>query len=152
MSFVAAAPASDADLVIPNLPFFPQITVGEVRDAIRVDGTVTAPRFRAELLAAMFAVNHELAGWRAEQMAKGYATLTDIPDDSVGNEHRLEHLYRRAIHHALKAALLEKYRDTDTTRNGKESTITEQIDEILRDMRWAIRDLIGIKRATVELL
>lgn len=154
MSFVAAAPATDADLVIPNVPFFPDIKIGEARDAIRIDGTVTAPRFKSELLAAVFMVNHELAVWRTQKEAEGFAKLKDIPADEVGGEHRLEHLYRRAIHHALKAALLERYRDTDAARsaNSKESELTEQIDEIRRDMRWALRDLTGQKRALAELL
>lgn len=156
MSLIAIAAATDADVTIPNLPFFPAIKVGDVRAEIRVDGTVTPQRFRDALLAAMFSVNHELVAWRIGKEDAGYAALADVPADMLGDEHRLVHLYKRAVKCAMKAELLERYRDIDTARipgtTQKEKDLTEEIDEYRRDMRWAIRDILGVSRATVELL
>ena len=148
----ASVPEADDAIVIPNLPFFPEIKVGDIRAMIRIDGTVEPKRFRAELLSAMFQTNHELAQWRQQKEAEGYATLAAVPAEILGTEHRLVSLYRRAIACAIKAALLERYRDTDIGRDSKESHLTEQIDEYRRDTRWALRDLMGIKRATVDVL
>lgn len=156
MPLIAVPASADDDLTIPNLPFFPDIKVGDVRAEIRVDGTVTAARFRDVLLSAVFSVNHELTAWRIGKEDAGYATLTAVPADMAGSVSRLVHLYLRAIKCAMKAELLERYRDIDTARlpgaAQKENDLTEQIDEFRRDMRWAIRDILGVSRATVELL
>lgn len=156
MSLIAVAPTTDASIEVPNIPFFPTLTVGEVREAIRVDGTVTPQRFRSELIAAMFSVNRELEQFRFDQQLLGIIRLQDIPADSVDGQHRLVHLYKRAVCYTLKAVLLEIYQDIDTARSSgaaqKEKDLSAEIDSARRDVRWAIRDLLGIKRATVELL
>ncbi|WP_375592104.1 head completion/stabilization protein [Chitiniphilus eburneus] len=156
MSLMAVAPTTDADLVIPNAPFFPDIRVGEIRDAIRIDGTVTPQRFRSELLAAVFSVNAELQAWVRAQRQLGYAALDAIPADAIDGRHRLVHLYQRAIAHTLKAQLLERYQDIDTARlpgtTQKERDLEPQIGDARRDARWALRDLLGKPRTTVELL
>ncbi len=52
------------------------------------------------------------------------------------------------------AELTERYRsfDASDSANQRADDLTPSIDELRRDQRWAIRDLKGESRVTVELI
>jgi hypothetical protein len=52
------------------------------------------------------------------------------------------------------AELAERYRGLDTTGTGQSAAdqLTPVIDEYRRDARWAISDILGLTRTTVELI
>ncbi|MCO1344221.1 head completion/stabilization protein [Burkholderia multivorans] len=56
--------------------------------------------------------------------------------------------------HLAKATLIERYRDYDTTGDGarRADELEPQSDELRRDARWAISDIVGRPRVTVELI
>ena len=66
MSFIATAnpPVNGADLQVENHPWFPPVSLPELRRVCLLDGTVTPERLRHALLAALDTVNGELRGWR----------------------------------------------------------------------------------------
>lgn len=156
MSFFAAAPttlAPDAD-AIANDGFFPDIDLLAMTDAMRLDGTVTQARLRPAVIAAMLTVNGELAEWKAQQQAASHATLADVPGPAVAGEAALLHHYRRAVYSLAKADLTERYRDYDATGEGhkKADALDPTIDEQRRNAHWAIADILGRARVTVELI
>jgi len=63
-------------------------------------------------------------------------------------------LYRRAVYASAQAELIERYRDVDTTHAGhvRADTLDPTIDDYRRNVRYAIRDMLGRPRADVELL
>ena len=130
-----------------------------VRAACLLDGTVTPARLIPALQAAMLTVNCELQAWATEQRTRwGYAALADVPAPQVGGESAQVLRYRRAVHACLQAALAEANRAQDTlpAGMGKEARVLEslqvQIDEHRRRQRWAISDMLGIARSTIELI
>ena len=153
MSFVATNTPSEED-DIGNEAFFPAISPADFRIAVRQDKTVTPEKLRAAMTEAILAANRELADWRAEKTANGYATLASIPQPEIGGIGALLHHYRRAVYSLTKAELLERYRDFDATRSGAErDQENPAADDIYRrDARWALADLMGRHRTVVELI
>jgi hypothetical protein len=156
MSFAVTVPAADpADAgEIAAAPFWPSIDPEKMRESHRIDTTVAAPRLLDALVEAMATVNAELSAWRATQIAAGRATLAAVPAEQINEESIHAHRYRRAVGCMAKALLLERYRDYDTTARGdrKADVMVDPIDDLRRDARWAINDIQGRGRSTVELI
>lgn len=153
--FVATVPAAaEPEGGIISDGWFPDIDLDNLRETIRLQGEITLPRLRAAAIDAMLAVNRDLAGWRLEQEVAGHASLAAVPAPAIDGTSRLVHLYRRAVYSTVKADLTERYRDIDTTASGagRADDLTPSIDEQRRNARWAIRDILGLPRTTVELI
>lgn len=139
---------------LKNDGWWPDIDGEDMRAVLRLDASITDARLKAAALNAMLATNHELAGFKARHQALGYAALEDIPTDQIDGHSRLVILYRRALYCGAGAELTERYRALDSSAEGhtKADALTPSIDELRRDQRWAIRDLLGLPRTTVELI
>jgi len=134
--------------------FWPPIDLDQLRATLRIDASVTAPRLETAAVAAAISVNRELSEWRAIQQAAGHAELADVPGEKINDVSVLVHLYRRAIEAATGAEVCERYRSYDSTNSGHQNAeeLTPNIDDYRRDLRWAVRDFLGINRTTVELI
>lgn len=154
MGGFVATNAPPVETPITNAPFFPAIDPADFRASVRQDATITPERLKAALLAAITEVNDELAYFTATQQAAGHTTLAEVPAVQINDESRLVQCYRRAVYALTKAALLEHYRDFDATRSGQLRAEDQPDPETVyrRDARWAIADLIGRPRTTVELI
>ena len=155
MSFIAAGGSGvQPKATIANDGFFPDIDPEEVRAAHRLDGTVTPERLRHSLIEAIASTNRELGAWKAAQILAGYQTLDAVPADMLDGESVQLSRYRRAVYSTAKASLSERYRDYDSTAAGnkKADEMENPIDDLRRDARWAINDILGISRTTVELI
>lgn len=160
MSFIATAnpPLAQDELPADNDPWFPAIEPDDARAVCRLDGTVTPARLQHALLAAMASVNDELADWRAARELEGHASLAEVPARQLGGESVKVRHYRRAVYAAVQADLAEAYRDIDVTPqgSGKAERVADKLEarigEHRRSMRWAISDLLEIRRTTVDLV
>lgn len=141
-----------------NHPWFPAVSPDLLRKACRLDGTVTPDRLHLALVAALRSVNGELRAWREAQQAAGYATLAAVPCEQVGGQSEKESCYLQAVYSHVQADMAEAYRDISTTpsSDGKGDRIKEKVenraDTHRQAMRWAISDILGIGRTTVELI
>ncbi|MCL1962451.1 MAG: head completion/stabilization protein [Desulfovibrionaceae bacterium] len=159
MPFVATAnpPAAPAEETVANDGWWPDFDPREARAACRLDGAVTSERLIPALQSAMLSVNAELSAWQQAQRDLGYASAASVPP-RLGAESAQVLRYRRAVHACLQADLMEAYRNMSTLPDGmnKDHRVLEalvvQIDEQRRQQRWAISDLLGIPRTTVELI
>lgn len=135
-------------------PFWPSIDLDGLRASLRIDASVTPARLETAVIAAAINLNNELSEWRIRQQAAGYATLGDVPGDRIKGVSVKVHLYRRAIEAGTGAEVCERYRDYSATNTGsdKAEETTPTIDDYRRDLRWAVRDFLGISRTTVELI
>ncbi|NBI45440.1 head completion/stabilization protein [Burkholderia sp. ISTR5] len=154
--FVATAdpapPTPEAD-TIENNGFYPNVSIAALRAGTRLDGTVTFERIRAATVDAMRSVNAELVAWRASNAA-GYDTLAAVPADKIGGDSVLVSLYLRAVYNLAHADVTERYRDFDSTKSGGQDAerLEETICTARRNARWALNDLRGIPRSTIELI
>lgn len=150
-AFVAAGKTKDFILV--NDDWFPDIDANAARETLRLDGSVADARLKAALMGAMLSVNQDLEFYKAKNAGQ-YQALEDIPSSEIDGISRLVVLYARAVTCTAGAELAERYRSYDTSAAGDRNAdaLTPSIDELRRDARWAIRDLIGRARSTVELI
>lgn len=153
-SFTANASPSPQQHPITAGPFWPEIDVSAVREAIRITGDVTPARMRSVVVGAVMSVTRELVDYRVAQEKAGHAKLSDVPSDQVDGVSQLVQLYRQAVYCATAVVLHERYRSYDATAQGNQRAddLTPTIDEIRRDQRNAISDLLGQRRVTVELI
>lgn len=143
---------STADFTLTNDGWFPDIDATDARKALRLDGSVTDVRLETALVNAMLSVNQDLAEFKLDH--EGYPALTSVPATEINKTSRLVILYKRAVVCTAGAEIAERYRNYDTSASGNKNAeaLTDTADELRRDARWAIRDLIGRVRTTVELI
>lgn len=157
MSFLATAPTPPKTpaTLIQNDGFFPDFDMLDVRDALRLDGTATDARLRHAVLGAMVEVGNDLAAWKAAMRAEGYTSLAEVPDDATaGGKTRREIAYVRAVYSLVKADLIERMADYDTTGAGQKRVewMADAPEEHRRNARWSIADVQGQRRTVVELI
>ncbi len=156
MTFLAtqSPPTPQQEAAIDNDGWFPPIDLADLRKTARLDGTVTVDRLRHATTSAIISVNTELADWAAAQRTAGHADLVSMPCTQLGEKSWLTLCYQRAIYSAVQAELVESFRDFDTTAAGdkKADALEPKAGEHRRNMRWAISDLLGQRRTTVELI
>jgi Phage head completion protein (GPL) len=150
---VATAPTTAPD-PISSGDWYPSIDLVDARAIMRIDGTVTNERLTECIALAMSAVEDQLDAWQQQQLALDRATLADVPSKTIAGTSRLVLLYTRAVYATVQADLIERYRDYDTTNAGNKraDTLDPTIDDYRRNVRYAIRDILGRPRADVELL
>lgn len=153
MSFVASG-TTQTENDISNNPFWGDLKLSEFRDAMRVDSVVTPDRARHSLLTAMLEVNSRLVHWQEQQQAEGHSTITEVPSRPEHPEGAFLHLYLKAVWCLAKAQLIERYRDYDSTHSGHSNAddLNPVADDYRRDAVWAINDILGMHRTTVELI
>jgi hypothetical protein len=152
--FIANAPTSPAEGEIDSSPFWPAISLPHLRDTVRLDGTVTTARLKHAVIDAITSVNRDLADWRRAREAEGVATLAAVPGELINNESAHLHSYRRAVYAMTRANLLERYTDYSATGDGVKGADAKIIssDDLYRDARFAIRDILGTTHITVALI
>lgn len=145
---------SAAEPAIGNDGWFPDLDAAALRGAMRIKDNVTPARFREAVLAAMITVGNDMAVWKAAQQLLGHASLEAVPAPRLGGESRLVVLYRRAVTCFARAELTERYRDFDQTGAGGRDLdeLDGSVDQLRRDGRHAVRDLLGRSRTVVELI
>lgn len=159
MSLIATAPAATQDApdganVITNDGWFPDIDMLHVRKAVRLDGTVTDERLRGALVIAMAAINDDLRTFAGAHASLGVLTLADVLAPTIDGESINLARYRNAVYYTARADLVEKYRDFDSTKSGHQAAdqLENTVDDDRRTARWAVRDILGVGRMTVELI
>lgn len=156
MSFVAVSvpPAAPVAAVIENDGFFPDIDLAAARVRMRIDGTVNADRLAAALIEAATSVNQQLAAFKRSRLDSGAWMLEDVQAETVGGVSVLVQRYYRAVECYASASLIERHRSFDATNDGHQyaDKLESPIDDLRRDARWAINDILGIARSTIELI
>ncbi|MEI4968287.1 head completion/stabilization protein [Aeromonas caviae] len=152
--FIANAPTSPAEGEIDSSPFWPAISLPDLRDTVRLDGTVTTARLKHAVIDAITSVNRDLADWRRAREAEGVTTLAAVPGEVINGESAYLHSYRRAVYALTRANLLERYTDYSATGDGVKGADAKIIssDDLYRDARFAIRDILGTTHNTVALI
>lgn len=140
----SAPPADQTPEVKIEQEWWPDISLTEARETVRIHGTVSDARLLDALSAAAISVNIDLSSWRAK-------VADSMPD---GMSQQQAFLYRRAVHFHAKAELLERYRDFDGSaeRDRLREADIDPAEDARRVERWAISELIGRPRLTVELM
>lgn len=142
MTFANASPPTSENKEFSQ-DWWPDICLDDARNVIRVSDVITNDRLIESIQNAIWSVNNELSDWAINRRQIEPAELTD---------ERLVGLYKRAVYSYAKAELVERYRDYDMTAAGaRRADDSDGIaDEMRRNLRWAISDILGQSRVTIE--
>lgn len=158
MSFIATEPATAPQqppqaATVANDGFFPDIELPRLRNTARLDGTMTDERLRNAVVEAVISINAELAAWKTTQQLAGVNSLAQLEPKVDGEAVQLRR-YLTAIYRTVKADLNEQYRNFDATKSGTDEAdkLEQMVETERRAARWAVRDLLGLPRTTVELI
>lgn len=165
MSLIAAAPPL-VRTTPPNDPaplgtvtagdWWPEIDLAALRDAMRLDATITPQRLLPAVQEALATTIGLLGIWAAAREAEGHESLVAVPALQIDSESVHVQRFRRAVYCHAKANLLERYSDIDTTgrerRKDQDEGREDQAEQHRRDATWAVRDILGNTRLTVELI
>ncbi|TXE26923.1 head completion/stabilization protein [Serratia ureilytica] len=140
--------------IVTNDGFWPDVDAGQYRQTVRQDGDMPAVRLREALLQGINDANKALQAWKALQVSLGYTTLEQVPAEQVSGESVQVQRYRRAVFAFARAVITEQFRGTDTTHSGEQraKTLDTTLGELWRTADWAINDILGIPRVTVDLV
>jgi hypothetical protein len=134
--------------------FWPSLESGDFYDAYSIPAELPAVTVIGHLRRSIVCVRHALDDWRVEQESLGYATLTDVPQESVDGEGELSLLWARAVFCDAKAELL-KETATLSRREVAENAAKsgEDTEEKYREFSQdAIRAIYGMDRISIELI
>lgn len=137
---------------ILNGDFYPEIDPTAAREAMRLDGTVTDTRLRLALVEAIASTNCDLNKWRADQQDAGHSRLSDVPAESIDSLSVNVHHYTHAVYCLAAAMINERYKNYDTQAGPRLVSIDTMIDDLRRDARFSIRNILGVTHTTVELI
>lgn len=134
--------------------FWPGIDLDALRASMRIGNDVTPARLEVATVGALLNVNRQLRDWQGQQQDQGYTALRQVPAVQIGKESEKVHNYQRAVRCAVAAELLERYGWYDTTNSGQDEADERRpsIDDLRRDLHWALNDLRGRRRTTVDLI
>lgn len=154
---------STGQVVLPNMEFFPDIHLRDFQERYRVNNGQGESRQIQMLQQAMQRINRELldddameegGNWVCQQVRKGFFTLESVPSVQYGDCTEKLMQYRTAIYAHAKARLIERYRDTQTTRPGHDRADDMEltVDDYDQESREALRQLLGKPRCTIDLI
>lgn len=150
---IANAPAQPAQKVTAG-GWYPDIDIDDLRKVVSTDGSITNERLTECTVNALNYVMDALDEWQQQQVLLGRNSLADVPARQLNGESSLVMLFRRAVYSNVKAELVERYRDFDSTdagqRRAEQMDLT--VDDYRRNARFAISDILGRRRITAELL
>lgn len=106
---------------------------------MRLEQTVAPARLREAIKTGIAETNAELFLWREQQIAGVLASLPTCRL-TISTESVRVFYYLRAVTSMATATLYERYRGVDASAKGdkKADSIDTTVDELWRDMRWAV--------------
>ncbi|WP_315807475.1 head completion/stabilization protein [Pseudomonas sp. C9-3] len=157
MSFVAnvGTPGTPPDVTTINSDeFWPGIELEGLRADLRIGQDIPPARLEVAVVGALLNVNRQLRDWQSQLQDQGYTALSQAPAPKVNGHSEKVQNYQRAVRCAVAAELLERYGWYDTTHSGQEDVDERRpsVDDYRRDLAWALSDLCGRRRMTVDLI
>lgn len=147
----AAPPAAD---VVTFDGWWPDMNITAVRQAVRIDTSVSPERLRDAVRHAMLDIAKELRAWRAEQVAAGRTSLADVPGGlEVDGESELVMRFNRAVYSVVGGDVGERQLGQGLTQAGADRAqqLAADVDVHVRNVRWAVRDFLGLPRIRARL-
>lgn len=149
MSFVANGVHIPNTIVLHSGDFFPDISLDELRNTVRIDGSVSDQRLRQCTEEEILDVNRLL--FRLTQHAQ---SLDDYATSYINGKSNVAILYFSAVSNGVYARLVEKYINYDSSHSGmkKGELLQQSADDFRRNKHWAIQQLLGKTHSIVDLI
>lgn len=150
MSFVANGNKTPSQITISSDPFYPEIALDDIRETVRIEGTVTNERLNQIAIEEVIDVNRLLISLKMPEAQ----TLAHYSVGFIAGKPYTDYLYLSAVANGVAAKVNEKYRSYDSSNSGNKRAddLTPSIDESRRNKNWAIQQILGKNHTVVELI
>lgn len=143
-------PVDYQDAPLTNNGFWPDLNLKDFQAQRALPPDMDADTLAQALLAAVMEVNVDLVSVEAKHRAQGYATAASVPGVMMGQLNGLCAQYMKAVFARGKADLIGEF----ATQGRRESHPGQESGEtrngLLAEASIAIRQIKGLKRATVS--
>ena len=145
-------PIEYQDSPLINDGFWPDLNLADFQQARSIPADVDAGTVGDALLASAAEVNSLLASVQEKHLLNGYLTAGDVPGVSLGGINQLTAQYKKAVYARAKADLMGEFASVGRREShpGQESDETRK--GLLAEAAIVIRQIKGLKRATVRMV
>lgn len=145
-------PIEYQDDPLTNDGFWPDLNLADFQSARSIPADVAADTVGEALLSAVAEVNNTLASVQEKHRAAGYAAASEVPGVSLKGINQLEAQYKKAVYARAKADLMGEFASVGRREShpGQESDETRK--GLLAEAAIVIRQIKGLKRATVRMV
>lgn len=136
--------------LITNDGFWPDVDLYDFQKSRALPTDIDADFLADALIATMTEINGELQNVKTKHQANGFATAQDVPGVSREGRNALCAQYRKAVFARAKADLLGEYSSIVSRAPNPQQESPELRSRLLAESSLVIRNMKGLKRATVR--
>ncbi|MGE1735046.1 head completion/stabilization protein [Morganella morganii] len=135
---------------IKNNGFWPDVDLQDFQRSRAIPTDISADFLADALIATLTEVNGELSEVQKQHQADGFATAQDVPGVSRKGRNALCAQYLKAVFARAKADLLGEYTSIVSRAPNPQQESPELRRRLLAESALVIRNMKGLKRATVK--
>lgn len=138
------------DEIITNDDFWPDVNLLEFQQSRALPTDINTDFLADALIATLTEINGELSEVQKRHKANGFATAQDVPGVSRKGRNALCAQYLKAVFARAKADLLGEYTSIVSRAPNPQQESPELRRRLLTESALVIRNMKGLKRATVK--
>lgn len=138
------------DETITNDGFWPDVNLLEFQQSRALPTDINTDFLADALIATLTEINSELSEVQKRHQANGFATAQDVPGVSRKGRNALCAQYLKAVFARAKADLLGEYTAIVSRAPNLQQESPELRRRLLAESAVVIRNMKGLKRATVK--
>lgn len=145
-------PQDYSDITVTNDGWWPDVSVGDFQRQRSIPASISAETVTYALLMAIGEANAELMTYQSDQRAKGYGSAEDVPGPSAEGINQLCAQYLKTIFSRAKAELMGEITSAEREKANPGQQSEETRERLLAEASFAVRNITGYPRVTVDLI
>ncbi|WP_439413004.1 head completion/stabilization protein [Enterobacter ludwigii] len=145
-------PQDYSSVAITNDGWWPDTNVADFQSQRSIPASIETETVTNALLMAIGEANDELAEYQSAQRGKGYESAKDVPGPSAGTLNLLCAQYLKIIFARAKAELMGEITSAQREKANPGQQSEDTRDRLLAEASFAIRNIMGYPRVTVDLI
>jgi hypothetical protein len=152
MAIFGGLPQDYSSIPITNDGWWPDTDVADFQCQRSIPASIKPETVTNALLTAIGEANAELASYKTDQEAKGYQSASHVPGPSAGNLNQLSAQYLKVIFARAKAELIGEITSAEREKANPGQQSEDTRERLLAEAAFAIRNILGYPRVTVDLI
>lgn len=145
-------PIQYQDSPLTNDGFWPDLNLADFQKARSIPADVAAETVAEALITAVAEVNGELAGIQDKHRAAGCDSTDTVPGVRMNGVSQLTAQYKKAVYARAKADLMGEFASVGRRESHPGQESGETRNGLLAEAAMVIRQIKGLKRATVRMV
>ncbi|KNC95748.1 head completion/stabilization protein [Trabulsiella odontotermitis] len=145
-------PQDYSSITVTNDGWWPDTDVADFQSQRSIPASIKTETVASALLMAIGEANAELAAYQSAQRAKGFSSAKDVTGPSAGGVNQLCAQYLKIIFARAKAELMGEITSAEREKANPGQQSEDTRDRLLAEASFAIRNIMGHPRVTVDLI